>query len=108
VRNSLMNAGNPIANAFAMEHVHPSERATLSAAMSELWSIGWVVAAIWYAAWQALLGFEGGYTVGFVTIIVLYTVGTALYWYWFHGVERRGRDGDADLAAAGSGSISSG
>ena len=32
VRSSLMNAGNPIFNAFAMEHVDPAERATLSAA----------------------------------------------------------------------------
>ena len=36
VRNSLMNAGNPIFNAFAMERVTPGERATLSAAMSVL------------------------------------------------------------------------
>jgi len=91
VRNSLMNAGNPIANAFAMEHVHPSERATLAAAMSELWSIGWVIAGFWYAGLQGLLGFTGGYTVGFITIIVLYSLGTYLYWHWFHGVEARER-----------------
>ena len=43
VRNSLMNAGNPIFNAFAMERVTPGERATLSAAMSVLWQVGWIV-----------------------------------------------------------------
>jgi len=36
VRNSLMNAGNPIFNAFAMDRVSAAERATLSAAMSLL------------------------------------------------------------------------
>ena len=42
VRNSLMNAGNPIASAFAMDRVSVAERATLAASMSLLWSVGWV------------------------------------------------------------------
>ena len=46
VRSSLMNAGNPIFSAFAMEHVTPAERATLSAAMTVLWQVGWVVGGI--------------------------------------------------------------
>ena len=50
VRNSLMNAGNPIFSAFAMEHVAPAERATLAAAMSVLWQVGWVIGGAWYAA----------------------------------------------------------
>ncbi len=89
VRNALMNAGNPIFTAFAMEHVDPSERATLSAAMSVLWSVAWVIAAPWYSLLQATLGFEAGYAVSFVTIITLYSTATALTWVWFHGVERR-------------------
>ena len=89
VRNSLMNAGNPIANAFAMEHVHPSERATLAAAQSELWSLGWVIAGPYYAILQGALGFTAGYTVSFITIIVLYTLGTGLYWWWFRDAESR-------------------
>ena len=60
VRNSLMNAGNPIFNAFAMEQVSPVERASLSAAMSVLWQIGWVIGGTWYAVLQATLGFDGG------------------------------------------------
>ena len=59
VRNSLMNAGNPIFNAFAMEQVTPAERATLSAAMSVLWQIGWVIGGMWYALLQATLGLRG-------------------------------------------------
>ena len=86
VRNSLMNAGNPIFSAFAMEHVAPAERATLAAAMTVLWQIGWVIGATWYAAFQALLGFDGGYTVNFVTIIAPYSLATALYWRWFRSI----------------------
>jgi MFS family permease len=89
VRNSLMNAGNPIFSAFAMEQVTPAERASLSAAMSVLWQAGWVVGGTWYALLQATLGFEAGYTVNFLTIITLYTTATILYWVWFRPADRR-------------------
>lgn len=89
VRNSLMNAGNPIFSAFAMEQVEPGERATISAAMSVLWQVGWVIGGAWYASLQALLGFDGGYAVNFVTVIMLYTLATALYWTWFRDADRR-------------------
>ena len=89
VRNSLMNAGNPIFSAFAMEHVAPVERATLAAAMSVLWQVGWVIGGAWYALLQATLGFDAGYTVNFVTVITLYTVATGLYWLWFRQADRR-------------------
>ena len=75
VRNSLMNAGNPIANAFAMEQLRPAERATYAATASLLWSLGWTIAGPWYSILQATLGFEAGYAVNFVTVIVLYSVG---------------------------------
>jgi MFS family permease len=92
VRNSLMNAGNPIFNAFAMEQVTPAERATVSAAMSVLWQVGWVVGGTWYALLQAILGFDAGYALNFVTIIVLYTIATGLYWVWFRAADRRARE----------------
>ena len=91
VRNSLMNAGNPIASAFAMEQLRPGERATYAATASLLWSLGWVIAGPWYSILQKTLGFDAGYTVNFVTIIVLYSIGTWLYWHWFHRVESTGR-----------------
>jgi len=111
VRNSLMNAGNPILNAFAMGQVRPDERATLAAAMSVLWSVGWVIAGPWYSLVQASLGFERGYTVAFITIIVLYSVATSLYWWWFRDAEApagtqlegagdRRRPSDPELAPA--------
>jgi MFS family permease len=89
VRNALMNAGNPIFTAFAMERVSAVERATLAAAMSVLWQVGWVVGGVWYAGLQATLGFDAGYTVNFITVITLYSVATVLYWLWFRAVDRR-------------------
>jgi MFS family permease len=89
VRNSLMNAGNPIFSAFAMEQVTARERATLAAAMSVLWQLGWVVGGAWYALLQATLGFDAGYAVNFVTVITLYSMATILYWTWFRHVDRR-------------------
>jgi MFS family permease len=89
VRNSLMNAGNPILNAFAMDQVRPTERATLAATMTVLWSVGWVIGGPYYSLLQAQLGFDGGYAVNFLTIIVLYSTATALYWFWFRNAEPR-------------------
>ena len=102
VRNSLMNAGNPIFSAFAMDQVSQAERATLAAAMSLMWSVGWVIAGAYYSAVHAALGFDAGYTVNFVTIIVLYTVATWLYWHWFRDAEPRveGSDPNTALGAA--------
>jgi MFS family permease len=88
VRNSLMNAGNPIFSAFAMEQVTPVERATLAAAMSVLWQVGWVIGGAWYAALQATLGFDTGYAVNFLTVIVLYSTATTLSWIWFRAADR--------------------
>jgi hypothetical protein len=90
-----MNAGNPIFAAFAMENVAPTERATLAAAMSVLWQVGWVIGSAWYAVLQATLGFDGGYAVNFVTVIVLYSVATGLYWTWFRHVDRHAREARA-------------
>ncbi len=91
VRNSLMNAGNPIANAFAMEQLPAAERATYAATGSLLWSLGWVIAGPWYSVLQGTLGFAAGYAINFVTIVVLYSTGTWLYWRWFGPVEARQR-----------------
>ena len=57
--------------------------------MTVLWQIGWVIGGTWYAVLQALLGFEAGYALNFITIITLYSIATSLYWLWFRGRERR-------------------
>jgi MFS family permease len=89
VRNSLMNAGNPIFSAFAMEQVSAGERATLAATMNVLWQLGWVIGGGWYALLQATLGFDAGYVVNFATVIGLYSIASLLYWTWFREADRR-------------------
>lgn len=109
VRNSLMNAGSPIFDAFAMERVSPGERATLAASMTLLWSLGWTIAPLYYGQLQARLGFTAGYAVNFVTIIVLYSIATALLWRWFResdhmaAREAAAAAAPADVEAAESG-----
>jgi MFS family permease len=103
VRNSLMNAGGPIFDAFAMERISPAERATLSAGMTMLWALGWTIAPIYYGVLHAWLGFTLGFGVNFVTIIVLYTIATSLLWTWFRGTDKIAAveaDDDAAVAAA--------
>ena len=63
--------------------------ATLSAAMSVLWQVGWVIGGGWYALLQATLGFDAGYALNFVTVITLYTIAMILYWTWFRDADRR-------------------
>lgn len=87
VRNSLMNAGNPIMSAFSMDQVSTAERATLAASMSLLWSVGWVIGGFYYSIVQGVLGFDAGYVVDFATIIVLYSAATWLQWHWFRDAE---------------------
>ena len=43
----------------------------------------------WYALLQATLGFDAGYAVNFITVIVLYSVATTLTWLWFHEADRQ-------------------
>jgi MFS family permease len=88
VRNALMNASNPIFNAFAMDRVRSTERATLSAAMTLLWSAGWAIGGVYYSIVQGALGFDLGYNLNFITIVVLYSLATSLYWIWFGRAER--------------------
>jgi MFS family permease len=104
VRNSLMNAGSPIFDAFAMERISPAERATLSAGMTLLWSLGWTIAPLYYGLLHAWLSFTAAFAVDFVTIIVLYTIATALLWTWFRSTDKETvavvRADEATLAAA--------
>lgn len=104
VRNALMNAANPILSAFAMERAQPTERATLSAAMSLVWSAGWVVGGPTYSLVQASLGFETGYAVNFLIVIGSYSLATALYWWWF---VRRTDPRDRPASRRGPGATSS-
>jgi MFS family permease len=89
VRHSLMNASNPILNAFTMEQITPASRATMAATTSVLFSLGWTIGGPFYSLLQARLGFDTGYAVNFVVIVALYSIGTALFWVWFRDAEER-------------------
>ena len=71
-----------------MERVSPGERATLAAGMTLLWNLGLVIAPIYYGLLQDGLGLTAGFTVDFVTIIVLYTIATSLLWHLFRDTDR--------------------
>jgi MFS family permease len=43
VRAALMNMGNPLYSAFAMEQVSEQERATISGLMGMSWNLGWTI-----------------------------------------------------------------
>ncbi len=87
IRNSLMNAGSPIFDTFAMEHVSPAERGTVAGAMTLLWALGWSIAGPFYGVVQGVFGFTAGYAIDFLTCITLYTISTALLWTWFRDAE---------------------
>lgn len=89
-----------------MEQVSPAGRATLSAMLSVLFSLGWALGGPWYSLLQARLGFDGGYAVNFVTIILLYSLSTVLFWHWFRHAERRPLAGPSP-APAGEGRAAS-
>ena len=104
VRNSLMNAGGPMFDAFAMEKVSAEERATLSAGMTLLWALGWTIAPLYYGVLQQQLGFDRGYAVDFVTIMVLYSIATGLLWKWFRETDREAAERAAMAGPAGAAS----
>ncbi len=106
VRSSLMNAGNPIFSAFAMEQVPASGRATLSAVLSLEFSLGWAIGGPWYSLLQDRLGFDAGYALNFLTIIVLYATATVLFWHWFGRAERRGPERGVAPSEAGAATYS--
>jgi hypothetical protein len=61
--------------------------------------VGWVIGGPYYSFLQARLGFDLGYAVGFVSIIVLYSTATVLYWVWFHDADRPASAEDVELEA---------
>ena len=83
VRNTLMNAGNPLYQRFAMDQVPAEERARLSGAMQVLWSSSWVAGAVFYGAVQAALGFDRGYALAFTVTLTLYGLASLLLWRVF-------------------------
>jgi MFS family permease len=88
-RAALMNMGNPLYNAFAMEQVPERERATISGLMGMSWNIGWTIGPYLSGYMQAhpAIGFQPI----FVITCTLYAVATILEKVFFQRVDDRQR-----------------
>ncbi|HEY3058031.1 MAG TPA: MFS transporter [Chloroflexota bacterium] len=83
LRSMLMNVSVPIAEAFAMEVLDPSERATMvgleSAAASLLRAGAVLVGSLAIAS--------GDFFLPFAITALCYLLSTGLFWFWFRGHE---------------------
>ena len=89
VRAALMNMGNPLYSAFAMEQVQERERATVSGLMGVSWNIGWTIGPFvsGYMQQNPHIGFRPI----FVITCTLYVVASLLEKVFFQRVDDRQR-----------------
>jgi MFS family permease len=85
LRATLSTLAAPIAEAFAMEVLDPSERATMVGLESAAGSLLRAVAALLGSTWMA----GGDFQSPFVLAASCYFASTALFWLFFRGVEGR-------------------
>lgn len=88
-RAALMNMGNPLYNAFAMEQVTERERATISGLMGMSWNLGWTVGPYLSGYMQAhpAIGFKPI----FVITCTLYVAASVLERIFFQKMDDRQR-----------------
>ena len=108
VRAALMNMGNPLYNAFAMEQVSARERATISGLMGMSWNIGWTIGP--YVSGYMQSQPDIGFRPIFVITCTLYVVASVLERVFFQRMDDRQRRaallrelGVTDLTAERSG-----
>ncbi len=89
VRAALMNMGNPLYSAFAMEQVAERERATVSGLMGMSWNIGWTIGPFVSGYMQA--NPEIGFQPIFVITCTLYIVAAVLERRFFQKTDDRQR-----------------
>ena len=89
IRAALMNMGNPLYNAFAMEQVHERERATVSGLMGMSWTLGWTIGPFISGAMQA--NPEIGFRPIFVITCSFYVVAALLEKRFFQRLDDRQR-----------------
>jgi len=89
MRAALMNMGNPLYNAFAMEQFNERERATVSGLMGMSWNIGWTVGPFvsGYMQEQPAIGFRPI----FVVTCVLYVLAALTMSRFFQKMDDRQR-----------------
>lgn len=79
IRLALMNMSSPVYQAFVMEHVDPSGRATVASLTSMAWNFGWAFSPT-ISGW---LQVRYGFAPAFMGTIALYTVSVLMYWAFF-------------------------
>ena len=79
VRLGLMNMSTPVYQAFVMEQVDPTARATGASLTSMAWSFGWAFSPTVSGALQVKYGFGPP----FIGTISLYIVAISMYWFFF-------------------------
>jgi MFS family permease len=89
VRAALMNMGNPLYSAFAMEQVAERERATVSGLMGMSWNIGWTIGPFVSGYMQAHP--DIGFQPIFVITCTLYVVAAVLEKRFFQQTDDRQR-----------------
>lgn len=85
IRLALMNMSSPVYQAFVMEHVDPSGRATVASLTSMAWNFGWAFSPT-ISGW---LQVNYGFAPAFIGTITLYTVSVFMYWafFWRRSIE---------------------
>jgi MFS family permease len=84
LRHACMNMVHPVGSHFAMEVVSPRERVRVNGLKQAANKTGWVVANAaggWMIAHTTLI--RDGFTTTMAATIVLYIIGSALYWRFF-------------------------
>jgi len=79
IRLALMNMSSPVYQAFVMEHVDPSGRATVASLTSMAWNFGWAFSP----TISGLLQVKYGFGPAFMGTITLYTIAVLMYWAFF-------------------------
>ena len=84
IRVALMNMGGPVYNAYVMEKVEPSARATVASLVSMSWNFGWAFSPT-VSGWMQV---KYGFGPSFIGTISLYAVAVFLYWWFFWRPEK--------------------
>ncbi|NWF65578.1 MAG: MFS transporter [Chloroflexi bacterium] len=79
IRLALMNMSSPVYQAFVMEHVETSGRATVASLTSMAWNFGWAFSPT-ISGW---LQVKYGFGPAFMGTITLYTISVLMYWAFF-------------------------
>lgn len=84
LRQALMNAGNPIQSAIAMEVVHNKYKGLANSANQMVFNIGWATMGPVAAGLVISFGSYWGYAYAFTITAVLYLI-SAIYYYFIFG-----------------------